>query len=63
MIRANFKNRFGDFDLEDLIKNPNLNGTNGITHTDIKRLHEGRLGGQFWAVTKWLKNTINYFIT
>jgi hypothetical protein len=52
MIRVNFKNRFGEFNLEDLQKNPNLNGTNGITHTDIKRLRDGRLGGQFWAVTK-----------
>ncbi len=51
MIRVNFKNRFGEFNLEDLQKNPNLNGTNGITHTDIKRLRDGRLGGQFWAVT------------
>ena len=51
MIRVNFKNRFSEFDLNDLKNNPNLNGTNGVTHTDIKRLQEGRLGGQFWAVT------------
>ena len=51
MIRANFKNQFGKFNLEDLLTQiSQLNSTNGVTHTDIKRLKEGKLGGQFWAV-------------
>ena len=49
MIRSNFRNRFGLFDATDF-KNYSLNGTNGISHTDIKRIREGRMGGQFWAV-------------
>lgn len=52
MIRQNFKNRFGQFDFEDfLIIKGTLNGTGNVTHTDRKRLKEGKLGGQFWAVS------------
>jgi hypothetical protein len=49
MIRSNFRNRFDKFDATDF-KNYSLNGTNGISHTDIKRIKEGKIGGQFWAV-------------
>ena len=55
MIRKNFRNQFRLFDANDFTKYPldESNGgigSNGITHTDIKRIREGRLGGQFWAV-------------
>lgn len=53
MIRSNFQNRLSLFDLNDLTKiRDRLNGTKGITHTDIKRIREGKLSGQFWAVIK-----------
>lgn len=26
-----------------------MNGTQGVSHTDIKRIREGHLGAQFWA--------------
>jgi len=45
VIRKGFRNQFSLFDLEDLTKY-NLN----FTHTDIKRMKQGKLGGQFWAV-------------
>ena len=54
-IRLNFKNRFSEFDFEDILAIKNrLNGTDYITHTDEKRLKEGRVGGQFWAVSVYL---------
>lgn len=27
-----------------------MSSSSGISHTDIKRIREGRLGAQFWAV-------------
>lgn len=48
MIRKNFRNNIEAFYLEDMTQSM-LNVTN-ITHTDIKRINEGRLSGQFWAV-------------
>jgi membrane dipeptidase len=51
MIRDNFQNQFKKFDLNDLTPfRPLMNGTGGITHTDIKRLRQGKVGAQFWAV-------------
>ena len=53
MIRENFKNKLDTFDLEDMkvyLPSGSLNNTGNVTHTDLKRLAEGRLGGQFWAV-------------
>jgi membrane dipeptidase len=51
LIRSNFKNQLSQFNFEDLLNtNPNLNGTNGNTATDIKRLKEGKVSGQFWAI-------------
>ena len=50
MVRKNFKNKFNEFDFNDLTKIRNkLNGTNGVTHTDILRLKKGKIGAQFWA--------------
>ena len=48
MIRENFFNEFKKFDFNDLTHNV-LNGSSGITHTDLRRINEGKLGGQFWA--------------
>ena len=50
MIRKNFMNKLGIFDLTDLTKGYNLSATNNVTHTDFIRLKEGKLGGQFWAI-------------
>lgn len=50
MIRENFQNRFDKFDFNDLKQYVSkLNGTNGVTHTDMSRLKQGKLRGQFWA--------------
>lgn len=50
MIRKNFQNRFEKFNFNDLVPlKESLLGTDGVTHTDIKRLKEGKLGAQFWA--------------
>lgn len=49
MIRENFRNKLEKFDLEDMTKY-NLEETKNVTHTDFRRLKEGLLGGQFWAV-------------
>jgi membrane dipeptidase len=49
MIRKNFRNQIREYNLTDF-KTYTLNGSNGITHTDIKRMREGRMGGQFWAI-------------
>ncbi|CAF0784069.1 unnamed protein product [Brachionus calyciflorus] len=51
MIRTNFMNRFGQFDLNDMKQSLiSSTGKEGITHTDIKRIREGKLSGQFWAI-------------
>lgn len=50
MIRKNFQNDFDKFDFLDM--NPYrqfMNGTQGVSHTDIKRARLGHLGAQFWA--------------
>ena len=49
MIRENFKNQFSKFELNNTMIY-NLNGTGNVTHTDLERLKQGGLGGQFWAV-------------
>ena len=46
MIRKNFKNQFGQFNFTDM-KASVLN--DAITHTDLIRIKEGKLGGQFWV--------------
>ena len=56
MIRENFRNQLEKFDLEDMTKY-NLAFTENVTHTDFKRLREGKLGGQFWAVYADCKST------
>lgn len=48
MVRKNFRNNIESFDLNDMTT-VMLNVTN-ITHTDLKRIREGRLRGQFWAI-------------
>jgi membrane dipeptidase len=50
MVRKNFKNRFGEFNFTDMRQHVGrLNGSNQITHTDLTRLRQGKLGAQFWA--------------
>jgi membrane dipeptidase len=50
MLRSNFNNKLHNVDLFDMKKYiGELNGTNQITHTDLKRLREGKLGAQFWV--------------
>ena len=51
MIRENFRNIFKRFDLNDMLKldKNELSGTNGVTHTDLRRLDQGKIGGQFWV--------------
>ena len=51
MLRLNFDNQLGRVDLTSITEEEyTLTANNGATHTDIRRLKEGRLGGQFWAV-------------
>ena len=45
MVRKEFRNDIEKFDLQDMTKY-NLS----ITHTDINRIKEGRLKGQFWSI-------------
>ena len=50
-IRVNFLNQFDKFDFEDM--NPYrqfMTSSAGVSHTDIKRMKEGHLGAQFWAI-------------
>lgn len=49
MVRENFRNKLQAFNLKDM-KKYNLVKTENVTHTDLIRLQEGKLGGQFWAV-------------
>jgi hypothetical protein len=50
MIRKNFENQFKKFNFTDITKiKEQLNGTSGVTHTDLTRIKQGKLGGQFWA--------------
>ena len=52
-IRTNFKNQLTYFDLEDVkiyLLNSSLIATSNVTHTDLKRLNQGKLSGQFWAI-------------
>ena len=48
LIRKSFQNRFSKFDFNDM-KQSLSNVENAITHTDIKRIKEGKLGAQFWV--------------
>lgn len=56
MLRKNFDNKLEKVDLNNIdnIKYA-LNATNHVTHTDITRLREGKVGGQFWAVCDIIK--------
>ena len=51
MIRKNFRNRFSLFNANDFTNIP-LDTSNGylgsdnITHTDIKRIRDGKMGGK-----------------
>jgi len=50
-VRKNFMNQFDKFDFKDM--NPYrqfMQASFGVSHTDIKRIKEGRLGAQFWAI-------------
>jgi membrane dipeptidase len=50
MIRKNFANQFKKFNFTDITKiKEQLVGTSGVTHTDLTRIKQGKLGGQFWA--------------
>ena len=49
ILRLNFQNKFQTFDLYNLYAY-NLTETRNITQTDIKRIGEGKLAGQFWSV-------------
>jgi membrane dipeptidase len=49
IVRKHFKNQFDDIDFHDM--NPYRQFiSDGLSHTDIKRIREGKLGAQFWAV-------------
>lgn len=48
-IRQNFRNDIQYLDLEDTSKYLFTESKN-ISHTDLKRLREGRQSGQFWAI-------------
>lgn len=51
MVRKNFQNQLKKFDFYDMTKYKNqMLGTKGVTHTDIIRLRQGKLGAQFWVV-------------
>lgn len=44
-------NQFDKFDFDDMDPYRQfMNASNGVSHTDIKRMRLGRLGAQFWAV-------------
>jgi microsomal dipeptidase-like Zn-dependent dipeptidase len=52
MVRSNFKNKFAEFNFTDMQPYAGLgrlNGTHNVTHTDTRRLREGKLGAVFWA--------------
>lgn len=50
MLRINFDNQLGRVNLTSITKDQyDLTANDGATHTDILRLKEGRVGGQFWA--------------
>jgi hypothetical protein len=50
MIYKNFKNNLSKFDFNDMKPYKDaMNGTSGVTHTDIKRIREGKLGGAFFV--------------
>lgn len=51
MLRLNFDNKLQNVNLTNITKDQyTLTANGGATHTDILRLREGRVGGQFWAV-------------
>lgn len=51
MIRDNFENNLEKFDLEEITNERyNLSKSYYTTHTDLKRIREGKLSGQFWSV-------------
>ncbi|CAF1664269.1 unnamed protein product, partial [Didymodactylos carnosus] len=48
LIRANFRNQIGNIDLNNMTQYTLKNTT--ISHTDITRLRQGKIGGQFWSI-------------
>lgn len=51
MLRLNFENKLSKVNLTSITNTTyNLSATSGVTHTDINRIKEGRLGAQFWVV-------------
>lgn len=48
-LRMNSLYDIKDVNLEDMTVY-NLSASNNVTHTDLIRLREGKLGGQFWAI-------------
>lgn len=50
-LRLSFRNQLDRVDFQDM--NPYrqfMSESRGLSHTDIKRIREGRLGAQFWAI-------------
>lgn len=63
MLRINFDNQLVRVNLTSITKEEyNLVANKGATHTDIKRLREGRVGAQFWAVIILFCNTVLNYI-
>ncbi|CAF3194626.1 unnamed protein product [Rotaria sp. Silwood2] len=48
LIRTNFANSIADFDLYNVTRNQIRNDT--PSQTDITRLRQGQVGGQFWSI-------------
>ena len=53
-LRGRFGNVIGDFDFEDTTdtgsKEEEGTWKGRVMHTDLKRLHQGKVGAQFWSV-------------
>lgn len=57
MLRLNFDNQLERVNLTEINNELYLlTATKNVTHTDINRLREGKVGGQFWAVRRKLTN-------
>ncbi|CAF0775262.1 unnamed protein product [Rotaria sordida] len=48
LIRVNFQNNINNLDLYNMTQYPVKNDT--PSHTDITRLRQGQVGGQFWSI-------------
>lgn len=49
-LRDRYRNVIADFDFNDSSDVPSNGWAEGGMHTDIPRLRQGRVGGQFWSV-------------